>query len=39
MVFVSAAVLTQIKAQRTNDFWVSRHEWYEMGPRALSKLH
>lgn len=39
MVFVGAAVLGQIMVQRTNDFWVSRQEWYEMGPRALSKLH
>ncbi|TIB33418.1 hypothetical protein E3P86_02982 [Wallemia ichthyophaga] len=39
MVFVGAAVLGQIMAQRTNDFWVSRQEWMEEGPRALQKLH
>lgn len=39
MVFVGAAVLGQIMAQRTNDFWVSRQEWLEEGPRVLQKLH
>ena len=37
-VFKGAASLAQVMQNRA-EFWVSRNEWYELGPqRALEKL-
>lgn len=37
MVFLGGAVLADIMKNR-QEFWVSREEWFEQGPRALDKL-
>ena len=37
MVFLGGAVLADIMKHR-EEFWVSREEWFEQGPRALDKL-
>ena len=37
MVFLGGAVLADIMKQR-EEFWVTREEWFEQGPRALDKL-
>jgi actin-related protein 2 len=36
-VFLGGAVLADIMKHR-EEFWISREEWYEQGPRALDKL-
>lgn len=37
MVFLGGAVLADIMKNR-EEFWISREEWYEQGPKALEKL-
>lgn len=38
MVFLGGAVLADIMKNR-EEFWISREEWFEQGPRALDKLN
>ena len=37
MVFLGGAVLADIMKSR-EEFWISREEWFEQGPRAMDKL-